>query len=495
MSSIIGTTFTLDREASVPLNEQIYQQLRSLIGRSLRPGDALPPSRELAKTLGVGRVTVTTAYRRLEDEGFVEASPGRGTVVSSFSPVRRAETWKSAAPDEGTPAMRPALSPERLAAAEEAAAYYVQKIEPLAVISPDYDSLPGKKWTQIVARISKSPWQHNSYAEPGGYGPYRRAVAEYVRKTRGIACEPEQVIATNGIQQGLSLCLSLLFKPGDLFAVENPGFEPHRLAAQFAGLRLAGVGVDADGLSTKELAALPEAPRGVLVTPSHQYPTGALMNLGRRRELLAWAREHGAWLIEDDYDSELRYNGAPTPALAALDAQGASTVYLGSFTKMIYPGFRLGYLIAPPSLAKAFAGMMLMRERHVSEVHQCILTEFIIGGWYGAHIRRLKNLYVKRRQCAIRALGRHCQRFGHLIPSNQGTHLTFVFDIAVDDAALSAFLRRERRLETRPLSPCYLGAPKASGLLLGFAGFTPSQIETAVAELEEGIEIFLRRQD
>ena len=315
--------------------------------------------------------------------------------------------------------------------------------------------------------LSKSPWLHNGYSLPGGYPAFRKVIADYVRQTRGIACEPEEVIITTGIQQGVSLCAEVLFNDGDRVAVEDPGFEPHRRALEFFGARTVSAPVDEGGVSVAALEQMRESEadwRGILVTPSHQYPLGVLMTLERRKALLAWASRSGAWVIEDDYDSELRYGGSPYPALAALDRAGSGAgrvVYLGSFTKMFYPGFNIGYLVAPSrEIAQAFEGAKLLFDRHTSEVHQAILTEFIAGGHYDAHIRRLKRLYEKRRSAAVRAIGRFCSGFGRLLPSNQGTHLTFVFhDPALSDVAVSDRLRRECRIETRPLSLCYRDLP------------------------------------
>lgn len=491
---------TLDPASSVPLNEQLYRAVRERIGKRLFAGDKLPASRDLARLLGVGRVTVTTAYGRLQAEGFLEAKPGVGTVVAERMSVNRAEDWSEPQAGEDAEAPKSAVRSPALgrsaAAAVEAARFHVQALEPLAVINPDFDSLPGRKWTQIVARVSKSPWQHNGYCLPGGFPAFRKTIADYVRQTRGILCEPEEVIITTGIQQGLALCGKVLFNEGDRVAVEDPGFEPHRNALRFLGLETVPTPLDENGLSVTALQET-DGLRAALVTPSHQYPMGTLMPPERRRALLAWARKTGAWIIEDDYDSELRYGGAPYPALAAIDRTDGvpgRVVYLGSFTKMIYPGFNIGYLVAPSvEVALAFEGAKLLLDRHTSEVHQAILTEFIGGGHYDAHIRRLKRLYEKRRAAAVRAIGRFCSGFGRLIPSNQGTHLTFLFhDPKLSDVEVSERLRQEERIETRALSLCYQKAPAQNGLLLGFAGFTESEIETAVRKMAIAVEAMRR---
>lgn len=460
----------------------------------MKPGDRLPSTRRLADSLGVARNTVTAAYRRLVEEGWCEARAGRGTTVALRTHVRRAEAWASDGLGKDSSARMLPEASSVVGVVRKAARFHVQSEEPLAVVSPDFDSLPGRKWTQIVARISKSPWMHNSYCAPGGWPPFKQVLSDYLRETRGIRCEPEQVIVTTGIQQGLDLCARVLFEPGDIVAHENPNFDLHRTALQFARLKTLPVKVDEEGLRVEALESVTDDVRGLLLTPSHQYPMGAVLSLERRKRLLAWAAAKRAWIIEDDYDSELRYGGAPYPALAALECPNENVAYLGSFTKMIYPGFHIGYLIAPPSVQDAFVGAKMVTDRHTSEVHQAILCEFIAGGHYEAHIRKLKTLYEERRRVAIRSIGRYLSDLGHLVPCHQGTHLTFIFDREVDDVKLSEYLRTEHRLETRPLSPCYVGENPRSGLLLGFAGFTTTSIDAAVERLARAIQIHLATQ-
>ena len=358
-------------------------------------------------------------------------------------------------------------------------------------MSPDYESRPGKKWTQIVARVSKSPWLHNGYCEPGGFMPFRKNIADYVRRTRGIVCDPEDVIVTNGIQQGLTFCAELLFNPGDACFVEEPGFQPHRDALQFFGIETRPLQAESERM-VSDLRTPGTPPRGMLVTPSHQYPLGKVMPVETRAKIVEWAAETGAWVIEDDYDGELRYGGAPYPALASIDQNRESVIYLGSFTKIIYPGFNLGYLIAPKSIARLFEGEKLLNDRHASEVHQVILSEFIESGEYEAHTRRLKRLYEDRRETLITGVASRLGHLGHVVPGNQGTHLTFIFDSPIDEVKLTDFMRNRFRLEIRPLSPCYQTARKLSGMILGFAGFSSEVIAESIVSLANGVELFFR---
>lgn len=473
---------------SAPLKDKVYASILEKIKTGvLRPGDRLPSSRDLARELGCGRVTVTSAFSRLSAEGLLTAGAGRGTQVAR--PVSdRAAVW-AAKTQRG--AGKPIA--ERAALALAARSFRVQPLRPFAITSPDFESLPGRKWTQIVARVSKSPWLHNGYCEPGGHAPFREAIADYVRRARGICCSAEDVIVTSGIQQGVTMCAQVLFNPGDAVLTEDPGYQPHREALLFNGLRTIPApigGAGHPGWSTRD-AAFTTA-RGMLVTPCHQYPLGFLMPPGKRQELLNWAAASRAWILEDDYDGELRYDGEPYPALASLDKDRGSVVNLGNFTKMIYPGFNLGYLIAPRGLAKHFEGAKLLNDRHASEVHQVIMSEFIAGGFYEAHIRRLKKLYESRRSTLIAELDRHLAPYGRVVPCHQGTHLAFLFDEPVDDRRLVEYLRRLHGLELRPLSACFASAQLLSGLILGFSGFTEDRIRLNARELAKGIGNFLK---
>ncbi len=483
---------TLERgKDAEPLNEQIYRALRTMILEGdLRAGDKLPASRSLAMQLGVGRVTVTTAYASLTAEGYLASTVGSGTVVAARLPASKVQSLAAPRAGNDSPAALAALSPAARIA-EQWSSFRPQKLQPFAVISPDAESLPGKKWTQIVARYSKSPWLHNSYCEPGGHALFRRAIAQEVHRTRGISCDPEQVIVTCGVMQGLTLCCRILFQPADQAAIENPAFELHRAVLAYNGIRPVGVAVDSNGLRVDELKRTAGSVRGVVLTPSHQYPLGSRLSIERRKELVDWAYENGTWIIEDDYDNELVYDGSPFPALAVMDTHQSNVIYLGSFTKMIYPGFNLGFVIVPKRLVKAFEGAKLLCDRHASEVHQVILGEFIREGGYAAHIRRLKKLYGLRRVAFINSARHYLGGWADILSGNQGTHATVVFRIPLNDVELCARLHRAG-IECRALSECYFGAShKKFGLILGFAGFTEGQIESGMQKLAEVVENFV----
>ena len=479
------SNISLNLKSGAPsLQEQLYQKILELIElKSLCPGDPIPSSRRLASEIGVSQSTVVSVYNRLLEEGLLETKNGNGTFVSEISlGVFENRKENGSTNEKFLPSELP-LSAKIAAAASE---FKVQKPMPFAVIAPDQESLPGKNWTTVVARTSKSPWLHNGYCDPGGFMPYKKAVCDYLRQYRGLRCEPEQVITTDGTQQALDLCASVLFERSDKIAVEDPYFQTHINLMEFRGLKPIPIPVTQDGIDIEKLKKQKKI-KGVLVTPCHQYPLGYVSSAENNEKLLAWAKTEGAWIIEDDYDSELRYGKKPLPALSSYK-EGAPCIYLGSFTKVIYPGFNMAYMVVPKNLITVFEGAKLLIDRHTSEVHQYILAEFIQNGFYYSHVRRLKKIYEKRRQAAVRAIGKYLSAYGHIEGANEGTHLTFIFNHPQDDVKLSELFKRSYQIETRPLSACYRSAKPLTGFILGYAHFTEEELEHAVLKLKDALE-------
>lgn len=482
-------TLQLDKNTKEkPLYLQLRRKIQELIDQGkLSPGDPLPSTRTLSEGLKVSRSTIIRAYKQLYEEDFIDSSKGSGSFLSFSLPRRNVQKWELGK-------IKRSVVEESITREShfllQSLQFRVQEPEPFALIAPDRDSLPGKKWTQIVSRISKMPWLHNGYCKPGGFMPFKKVLSNYLRIVRGISCEADQVIITDGIQEGLNLCTQVLFNSGDEVIVEDPSFQLHLNLIEFRGMKPVPIAVTKEGLILGKIRVT-EKTRGLLVTPTHQYPLGYLQSLASRKAMLEWCREKGLWVIEDDYDSELRYGGDPYPALAALD-QNQSTIYLGSFTKVIYPGFNMGYAVVPERLIKFFEGAKNLNNRHASEVHQAILAKFIEEGGYDSHVRRLKRMYELRRRCAVRAIGKYLHEFGKLEPDNQGTHLTFIFNRPINDALLSSFLKDSYHIETRPLSVCYREASPLQGLILGFAHFREEEIEKAIQSLKKGIEQFVK---
>lgn len=472
-----------------PIKTQIYEKIRQLIEtEKLKEGDVLPASRLFAEKLGVGRITIMNAYRQLIDEGFLESKTGSRTLVSKN--LSKGNT-APLTPNDGNRSIAKKLS-WRGELAKKAYSYKPQEEIPLSVFAPDVDSLPGLMWTRIVARLSKSPWRHNNYCDAKGYYPCRKAIAEYLRRTRGIACDAEQVIMTSGIQQGITLCAQLLFDVGDSVAVEDPGYLPHLAALEFQGLK--PVLLDSrEGITGKSFDGISKSIRGALLAPSHCFPLGSSIPVQEQSKIVNCAEKEGFWIIENDYDGDLQFSDEFVPAMASINS--SSVIHLGSFSKGIYPGFCVGYMVVPPDLSETFAGAKFLADKHVSEVHQTILTEFIAGGYYETHLRRLRKIYQQRRDALVTAVKENLSSFGELLPDDKGSHFVFILNsMFTDDVALSNYLRERCHIETRSLSVFYQEAPIQQGLILGCVHFKEEEITRAVERLKAGMENFLKNQ-
>jgi len=462
------------------LARQLYQALRErILGGQLSGRVRLPASRDLAQALGVSRNTVVRAYDQLYAEGYIEGRTGDGTYV--------AELASAAAPNQPAPAASPAQSSMALRLQSH---HLAERREgpPRAfrVGIPAFDLFPFATWARLQANFWRHPPPERlDYGEAAGDPQLRELIAAYLRNSRGLRCDPAQVIVTSGAQQAISLCAQLLLEAGDRVAVENPGYRAAGQAFAVAGARLAGIAVDRDGLDCAQLAALEDC-RLVYVTPSHQYPTGVTLSLGRRLELLEWAERAQAWIIEDDYDGEYRYSGTPLAPLAALDRQGR-VLYVGTFSKIAFPGLRLGYLVVPPALAEAFAQLRGVGVRHSEIGTQAVLAEFIAGGHFQRHIGRMRRAARARRDALLRGWPLALAGCQALPAVQAGLHLS----VRVES------LQRERELiaraaavgvEINALSDYWLAdspgtADERAGLVLGFAGVDEGRIAQALRDL------------
>ena len=397
----------LNRRARSPLHRQIYDQWRDgILSGRFGPGERIPSTRELADLLHVSRSTVTSAYDQLTAEGYLQAERGSGSFVSRELPDRPLVRKRSAAAVDGPPPVRLSRYGARVAAAPSAG----DGVSPpgaldLSKWSPDVEAFPIRIWRRLVMRhvrsLSTPAWE--SADRGAGHEPLRREIASYLRRTRAVRCEAGHVIVVNGSQQALDLCARVLVDPGDVAAVEDPCYPGARQLFEAHGARLHPVPVHRDGIAVSEL---PDAARVVFVTPSHQLPTGASMSLPRRLELLEWARARGVVVIEDDYDSEYHYSGAPLPALQGLSA-AASVIYVGTFSNVMFPGLRIGYLVVPPSLVAAFASAKWHADRRTAILEQAALADFLREGHFERHVRRMRRLYGRRCQALTTALARH----------------------------------------------------------------------------------------
>ncbi|PPA04659.1 PLP-dependent aminotransferase family protein [Pseudomonas sp. MWU12-2312b] len=494
----------LDRRQG--LSRQLYQalRLRVLDGR-LASGTRLPASRDLAAALAISRNSVVRAYDQLYAEGFIEGRVGDGTYVAqlpqSALPVKKLSTKVSTGFSTGLPT---ALSTNRVDLPVVSSSKVIHsgalgRVEknhlamppsgpPRAfrVGVPAFDLFPFEVWAKLNAAFWRKPdLQQLCYGDPAGDARLRGLIAAYLRSSRGMQCTAEQIVITSGAQQGISLCAQLLVEPGDGVAIENPGYRAAGHAFAVAGARLHGVAVDSEGIDCSELARLSDC-RLTYVTPSHQYPTGVVMSLARRLELLAWAERTQGWIVEDDYDGEYRYSGAPLAPLAALDRQGR-VLYVGTFGKVAFPALRLGYLVLPAGLVQAFAQRRAVDVRHSEVSTQAVMAEFMAAGHFQRHIRRMRRAALSRRNTLLGGWPLDMPGVGPLPTVAAGLHMTVPVDSVAREQELIE-LARGVDVEINGLSSYWLpdsSTPidQRAGLVLGFAAVPEQAIGAALERL------------
>ena len=454
-----------------PLNRNIYECIRGAIhDGSLAPTTRLPPSRDLAAELGLSRNTVMFAYEQLLAEGYVHARIGSGTFVSATAPEAFLNAAAVAAA-EVRPSAMPGLSPRGQLLLAKSSASPTQWGAFMPGV-PDVTRFPHRRYAQIAARLWRSPQpEWLSYGGHGGGLPaLREALATHLRVARSVRCEADQVLITEGIHQAIDLVVRLLGSSGETAWVEEPSYWGIRSLLQVSDIRMVPMPVDEEGLKLPDArgGSFAPAPRFIFVTPSHQYPLGAVMSLKRRRALLEFAHRRGSWIVEDDYDSEFRFSGQPIPSLQGLELD-APVIYVGTFSKTLYPGLRMGYLVLPRALAAAFqtAHSELYRAGHL--MTQATVAEFMQAGDYAAHIRRMRLLYAKRRSILVGLVERYLGPAAlHEHDSKAGLHLVLRLSDESDDVAI-AEAASQHGITVRPLSRYFIGSAVQRGLLLGYA--------------------------
>lgn len=479
-------SISLDEASAVPLHRQLYFALREAIldGR-LRPGARLPSSRSLAGDLGVSRNTVLAAFEQLLAEGYIEGRVGAGSFVSELLP----EHALNARPGH-VDATRDAVAPP---GPSRRGAYLCEMVtgtsKPRAFAPglPELAAFPFEDWARLLQRHWRNPPESFLIgSDPSGHGPLRDALARYLGASRAVRCDADQVFIVSGAQQALDLMARVLLDPGDEVWVEDPGY-PGLIGALLAsGSKLVPLAIDDEGLSVAEGRRLAPRARMACVSPSHQYPLGVTMSLARRLELLDWAREADAFVLEDDYDSEYRYSGRPLAALQGLDTDGR-VVYVGTMSKVMFPGLRLGYMVVPKHLVSAFKAVRRLTDTHPSTLAQPALAEFIEDGSLAAHVRRTRALYAERQTMLIDALDRRLRDRITVRPSQAGMHLVAGLPDGTDDRRLSASAR-SYGVEAPALSSYFRTHHPRTGLLLGYAGVPEKVIERGVAGLAKALD-------
>lgn len=466
-------TISVERSRARPVFMQLYDQVRDLILEArLRSGARLPSSRDLATELGLSRTTVVAAYDQLQSEGYVEQRRGAGTYVAELVPELL--TGATAARAVTATGAVPLAAPERP--------------RPLAHMVPDLGSVERREWGRLLQRgFQNLDPAHLERGDPFGLPVLRAAIADHLKTWRGLDVLPDQIIVTSSSAESLRLVLAALFPETATMVMEDPGYQDMRTVLAEAGQTVEHVAVDAEGLCIDRLPDGDQV-RGVVVTPSRQFPLGVTMTLPRRLALLQWAGAADRFVIEDDFDSEYRYRGSPLEALANLDREGR-VVYLGSFSKVLFRSLRISYLVVPRRTMDRFRDTLRVRAPATSIIAQPALAEFIHSGGFATHLRRMRRLYGQR----YRALAAALQGTGDLLTLQEvdsGMHA-----IAWSTPALAARMtdvaaaRRAAAagVTVRPLSPFYVAEPPRQGLILGFAGFDAAEIEQAIARLDAAL--------
>lgn len=464
------------------LTGQIYRQLRAAVveGR-LAGGVRLPSSRDLALQLGVSRRTTLEVFERLQGEGFLESRRGHGTFVAGTM-QRTAATRAEVRPSRGSgrgiaPSAFWARLPDTLSMPRHRPPMAFDFLGGVT----DKALFPFDAWRRCMGHALRAQARERAgYKDPGGDQSLRLAISRYVAFSRAVACNWSDVVVTQGAQQALDLLARVLISPGDIVAMEEPGYPPARVAFAAAGARIVPVPVDRNGIDT---ARLPDKAKLVYVTPSHQFPLGGSMSLERRLDLLSWAQRHRVAIVEDDYDSEFRYTGRPMESLASLDCDGL-VAYVGTFSKTLFPELRIGYVIAPETLQPALLKAKQTVDWHTCSLTQAALGRFMLDGDFARHLRRMHKTYAERRGVLLRHFEGPLARWFEVEPSAAGIHM-------------AAMLRR-RLSETRVveaaavggialygLAPFHAERPERAGLLFGYGALNASAIDMALRALAD----------
>ncbi len=475
----------LAARSKLPLHRQLYEALRrTILNGKLQAGQRLPSSRDLMQDLNMSRNTVVAALNQLSVEGYLDSRVGSGTYVNQNLP--------QSSKKQG---LRTCPAPEKLSqrgqALSDTFCAVDLEVQPFTPGIADFSAFPLALWQRLQNKHWRMAYPDMlDYSSAGGYGPLRRAITDYLRVFRSVPVDIEQVVVTSGTQESLSLCAQLLADPQDTVWLEDPAYWGAVKAFMATGLRLHGIAVDNQGLAPQDADQI-APPKLIYVTPSHQYPTGAVMSLERRQQLLALARRHQAWVLEDDYDSEFRFSGPPISSLAGLDTQG-QVIYLGSFSKVLYPGLKLGYMVVPKNLAAAFKRAHYDLNRPGQMPVQAALAEFIDMGHFASALRRARQSYSQRRQCLLTALQPCLGKHACITGAEQGLHLCLRLPNTLDDRALAQRLRQQG-LVVRPLSSYCLSRHDLKGLVIGY-GYAPlAEIEHFGPLLAQALQAELQR--
>jgi GntR family transcriptional regulator / MocR family aminotransferase len=471
---------------NTPAYQWLYEAVRSeILGGRLSPGTRLPATRDLARRYGLARGTIVNAFDQLISEGYVEGKVGSGTYVSKVLPDRLLQV----APRQGE---KPAVLRKRQPVVSD----YARRVQLFAGYEnrptrafranlPALDLFPIELWTKITARRLRRISKRNLMGcDLLGYEPLRQAVAEYLGRSRSVRCVPEQIAIVSGVQEALDLTARLLLNPGDRVCMENPGYPGAILVFQALRARICAARIDNSGIAVRQLPT--RGVRLIYVTPGHQFPLGTTMTLARRLELLDWARKSGALIFEDDYDSEYRYSGRPIPALQGLDDPGL-VLYAGSFSKVLFPALRLGYMVIPSNLLHQFEAALSLTVRHAPLLDQLVLNDFMRDGHFGRHLRRMREVYAERLSVLLEEAR---LRLGGLLEISkvEAGLQTVGWLCGGIDAEAAAAAAAKHQVDVTPIDRYSQGRVVPAGLQLGFAAMDVKEIRRGVQALAIALE-------
>jgi GntR family transcriptional regulator / MocR family aminotransferase len=483
-------SITVDKKSKVPLYQQLYTNLRdAILNCTIRTGQRLPATRQIAESLKISRNIVSMAFEQLTLEGYLTGKVGSGTFVSQTLPDNFLKSYtdsgKLAAKSEPKPdtsnfAVIPGKMVPRYSGKED--------VLPFQNAVPAMDIFPLKIWYKIANRLYKDIGKHHlGYDDPAGNTPLRENIANYLRTARGVKCEYDQVLIINGTQQGLSLCAHMFINKGDDVLVEDPGYSGAKSAFVNYGATLCPVPVEEDGIDVKYITRNFRKPKLLYITPAHQYPLGGTLSLTKRMELLKWASKSQTWIIEDDYDSELRYTGRPLAALQGLD-QDNKVIYIGTFSKVVFPGLRIAYMVLPnKQIAEYFTAVKAIFDRQFPVMEQLIINAFIEEGHFVRHLRKMRLAYYERQKMLIRAIEKELGDKLRVEEQPAGMHVVGWLPAKYNDREVSALLAKNGIL-ANPLSDYSIRFEKRPALILGYTAFNKFKIRHYVQKMNQVIK-------
>jgi GntR family transcriptional regulator / MocR family aminotransferase len=478
----IAPVIQIQERTSNSLYRQVYEGYRkAIVDGCLRTGQRVPSTRVLALELGISRMPVLNAYAQLSAEGYFESRVGSGTVVSRSLPERAGKTEPAAARSRGLNQERRRVSKRCLNLWNAQGFYRSRGWGPFNVSQIGIDCFPLPLWNRLVTRHARNTRANSlDYGDPMGLKELQERIAEYLRIARGVRCDARQIMIVSGSQQGLEITTRVLLDPGDQVWMEEPGYRFARSVFACSGCIVVPVRVDAEGLNVAAGAKRCSGARAALVTPSHQYPLGVTMSASRRLQLLDWAESNGSWIIEDDYDSEYRYEGMPVTSLQGLD-RNSRVVYIGTFSKVLFPSLRLGYVVVPEDLVERFLAARFALDIGPTTFPQAVLADFIGEGHFARHIRRMRLVYAERRNALLENLRSYLGSVVEIAGAETGMHLSVVLN-GISDREVSARGARQN-LWLVPLSSFYMGKAVQQGFILGFGSTSVQQMPAAVDKL------------